>query len=410
MKKIYLEFFRGISSVFILFWHIVFLAPIGHVTKFTGYWGTDALMMFYMLSGLVINLTESTKPKPAKAFLRNRFIRIYPQFLVGMLLAFLALLITNTAFPSLKLITGNFLMLSTMKDYMGYIVPCIQSNLPVWSLSFEMAFYVLFAFTIGRNQKKAIFYWFIMSLIALGLYYIKADKDVLTHIISVFAFSSIWLLGYYIYEYRDYFYADKYVALFGLGVMPLISRMHFIDNFYDPCKYFFLALFAIPFFRYCLQLPPAGRQIKLIYLVIPHSVLVFAAVTIRYMPLTNALAYSTLPYVYMGIAYLVNILQIKNQVVNFVTKVGTVLGKYSYSLYITHFTVLFVFSRLTHNLFIFIVAPLPIIAFIAYSLEKWFQPAVLNYFKRKKQDTVAPKKYLFHWPATHATQHPPEHA
>jgi len=410
MKNIYLEFFRGISSVFILFWHIVFLAPTGHVTHFTGYWGTDALMMFFMLSGLVIDLTQKNKPVSAAGFLKNRFLRIYPQFVIGMLLAFLALAITDTAFPTGKVILGNFLMVSTMKDYMGYVVPSIQSNLPVWSLSFEAAFYVLFAVTIGRAQKKVIFCWFVISLIALPLYYLKTDRDALSHIIAVFAFSSIWLIGYYIYEYRNYFYADKYVALFGLGVMPLISRMHIIDNFYDPFKYFGLSLFAVPFFRYCLQLPPAGKKIKLIFLIIPHCIIVLIALFVRYMPLVNAIVYSTLPYVYMGIGYAVNVLGIKKHVLHFVNHAGTLLGKYSYSLYITHFTVLFVFSKLTHNLLIFVLVPLPIIAFIAYSLEKWFQPAVLSYFKRKKEQPAITTKYDLQWPAAPVAASPPEHA
>jgi peptidoglycan/LPS O-acetylase OafA/YrhL len=385
MKKIYLEFLRGISTVFILGWHMAFLAPTGHPTRLTAYWGTDALIMFFMLSGLVINLSESKKPKSTKAFLSNRFIRIYPQFIVGMLLAFVALYVTNTAFPSLKTIIGNFFMVSTMKDYMGYVVPSIESNLPVWSLSFEVAFYVLFAFTIGRYQKKAMFYWLILSLIAIPLYFFRLERDVLTHIIAVFAFSSVWIVGYYIYQYRDYFYAEKYTVLFGLGILPLISRMQFSPNFYDPLKYFIFSIFAIPFFRYCLQLPPAGKKIKMIYLIIPHTIFVIAALTIRYMPLKNAIVYSTFPYVYMGVGYLIDVLKIKDRLINFISKSGAIMGKYSYSLYISHYTILFIFSKLIHNVLIYALVSLPIILIIAYGLESWFQPIVMKYFKKPKQ-------------------------
>ena len=178
MKKLYLEFFRGAASVFIVGWHIAFYAPTGHPTQLTAYWGTDALMIFFMLSGIVINLTETRRPKPAKEFLKNRFIRIYPLFLAGMVLALFALLITGSAFPSAKALAGNFLMVSTMSDYMGYITASIKSNLAVWSLSFEMGFYLLFAMTIGGNQKKAIFYWFLISLFAIPLYFLKVEKDV----------------------------------------------------------------------------------------------------------------------------------------------------------------------------------------------------------------------------------------
>ncbi|ASU35115.1 acyltransferase family protein [Mucilaginibacter xinganensis] len=384
MKKIYLEFLRGVSTVFILGWHIAFLAPTGHPTRLTAYWGTDALIMFFMLSGLVINLSESKKPKSRFEFIRNRFIRIYPQFVVGMLLAFIALYITSTAFPSFKTIIGNFFVVSTMEDYMGYIVASIQSNLPVWSLSFEVAFYVLFALTIGRNQKKVMFYWFLLSLIAIPLYFFRLERDALTHVIAIFAFSSVWIVGYYIYQYRDYFYVEKYTVLFSLGILPLISRMQFSPNFYDPLKYFIFSLFAIPFFRYCLQLPPAGRKIKMIYLVVPHTVFVIAALTIRYMPLKNAIIYSTFPYLYMGIGYLIDVFNLKIRVKNFITKSGAIMGKYSYPLYITHYTVLFVFSKLLHNVLLYVLVSLPIILAIAYSLENWLQPAVMNYFKRNK--------------------------
>jgi peptidoglycan/LPS O-acetylase OafA/YrhL len=397
MKKIYLEFFRGVSSVFILFWHIIFLAPTGRPTRFTAYWGTDALMMFFMLSGIVINLTESKKPRSSGEFLANRFIRIYPLFAAGVFLAFLALIVTHSQIPSPKVIAGNFLLVSTMKDYMGYIVPSIQSNLPVWSLSFECAFYVLFALTIGRNQKKALSCWFIMSLIALPLYYLKVDRTVETHVIAIFAFSSIWLLGYYTYQYRDYFYADKYAALFSLGIMPLISRMHFISNFYDPGKYLFLSLFAIPFFRYSLQLPPAGKKIKMSWLVIPHLLIVFAALNIRYMPLKDMIAYSTLPYVYIGVGYLLSTSKVKTHVISFISKTGAILGKYSYALYITHFTILFTFSKLFHTVWAFTLVSLPIIAFVAYGLENWLQPVVVKYFKRQKKAPETRKEYDFNF-------------
>ena len=385
MKITYLEFLRGMSCLFIVGWHLAFLAPTGHPTHLTAYWGTDALIMFFMLSGLVINLSESRKPKTRKEFIRNRFIRIYPQFVMGMLLGLLALYVTGTAFPSFKVILGNFLIVSTMKDYMGYIVPSIQSNLPVWSLSFEAAFYVLFSLSIGRNQKKALFYWFILAIIAIPAFFLKVDRDAFTHIIAVFAFSSVWLVGYYIYEYRYYFYVEKYTVLFGLGILPLISRMQFSANFYDPLKYFIFSIFAIPFFRFCLQLPPAGKKIKMIYLVIPHTLFVIAALTIRYMPLTNTIVYSTFPYLYMAIGLMIDKLNLKGYVLKFIDKAGSMTGKYSYPLYISHYTVLFVFSKYIHHVLLYAIVSLPVIAIIAYGLENWFQPVVMRCFKKSKQ-------------------------
>jgi peptidoglycan/LPS O-acetylase OafA/YrhL len=393
MKKLYLEFFRGTASVFIFAWHIAFYAPTGHPTKLTAYWGMDALMIFFMLSGIVINLTESRKPKPAVAFLKNRFVRIYPLFIAGMLLAFFALFVTGRPFPSVKTSLGNFFMVSTMSDYMGYIVPSIQSNLAVWTLSFEMGFYVLFALTIGRNQKRAVFYWFLIALGSISLYFLKVEKDVFSHIIAVLAFSTIWLVGYYIYEYRNYFYADRNAAFFCLGILPFISRMHFIDNFYDPFKYFILSIFAIPFLRYCLQLPYSRFKIKLIYLVIPHLIIVVCAVTIRYMPLSNALAYSALSYIYLGIGYLLHISKAKEKIIGLINRSGEVLGKHSYALYITHFPIVFMFSLLIHNVALYILATVAVVALTTYLLEGKVQPVVLRYLSKRKAPAIQPEEF-----------------
>lgn len=382
MKKIYLEFLRGVSSIFILGWHIAFLAPTGHVTHLTAYWGTDALIMFFMLSGLVINLSESRKPKSRGAFIKNRFVRIYPQFVAGLLIGMAALYITGSAFPSLKVLLGNFLMVSTMKDYMAYIVPSIKSNLPVWSLSFEGAFYLMFAFTIGRRQKKAVFVWFLLSLIAIPVYFIRTERDFITHIVALFAFSSVWIVGYYIYQYRSVFYATKYTVLFSLGMLPLISRMQFSPNFYDPLKYFIFAIFAIPFFRYCLQLPPSGKKIKMGYLVAIHCLMVYAALTIRYMPLKNALFYSTFPYLYMAAGYLIDLFKAKDPVIKLINKVGAVTGKYSYSLYISHYPFVFIFSIFIHNILLYVLVTLPVVAFTAYLLESVLQPRITAFFRK----------------------------
>lgn len=381
MKKIYLEFFRGAATIFIIGWHMAFLAPTGHPTHLTAYWGTDALIIFFMLSGLVINLSESRRPKTFTEFISNRFTRIYPQFVVGLLLAFVALCITHAVLPPLKDIIGNLLMVSTMKDYMGYISTSVQSNLPVWSLSFEMAFYVLFAFTIGRRQQKMMFAWLLLSLAAIPLFFVHTQRDALTHVIAIFAFSATWITGYYVYQYYNKFYIEKYAVLFSLGILPLISRMQFSPNFYDPLKYFVFAIFAAPFLRYCLQLPPSGKKIKLIYLVIPHTLLVIGALAIRYMPLKNTIVYSTLPYVYMGIFYVIEKLNLKNGLKSFMHNAGTVTGKYSYSLYISHYTVVFVFAKLIHQVWLYALLCLPFIAVIAYGLENWVQPAANRLLK-----------------------------
>jgi len=123
----------------------------------------------------------------------------------------------------------------------------------------------------------------------------------------------------------------------------------------------------------------------MIYLVIPHTLFVIAALTIRYMPLTNTIVYSTFPYLYMAIGLMIDKLNLKGYVLKFIDKAGSMTGKYSYPLYISHYTVLFVFSKYIHHVLLYAIVSLPVIAIIAYGLENWFQPVVMRCFKKSKQ-------------------------
>jgi peptidoglycan/LPS O-acetylase OafA/YrhL len=104
----------------------------------------------------------------------------------------------------------------------------------------------------------------------------------------------------------------------------------------------------------------------------------------------------------MAIGYLIDVLKIKDRVISFINKSGSIMGKYSYPLYISHYTVLFIFSNLIHNVLLYVVVSLPIILLIAYSLENWFQPAVMSYFKKKKQPDTLIKEHDLRLPLTPA--------
>ena len=137
--------------------------------------------------------------------------------------------------------------------------------------------------------------------------------------------------------------------------------MHFSDNFYDPFKYFILSLFAIPFLRYCLQLPYEGYRIKLIYLMIPHLIIVICALTIRYMPFTNALAYQYTSLHIHGLCLFDQHFKSKIQkIISLVNKSGAVLGRHSYALYISHFPFVFMFSLLVHNIVLYVLITIPV--------------------------------------------------
>ena len=381
MKKLYLEFVRGAAAVTVLIYHCIELHPTASNTRhyYFSNWGTDAVMVFFILSGLVINLSQTKNPKSKAAFLFNRLLRLLPQFFIGILMAIAALLLTRSFIPNDKVIAGNIFMLSTLQ---GFIVPCLVSNSPLWSLSFEVFFYLLFMLTIGRYQKKTLRLWFFAALSLFPLYYFKLELNVYGHLVAVLSFSAIWLVGYYIYQFRHRFYADVYAAVFSLGCLPLISRLHISTIYYDPLKYLIFTLFAVPFFRYCLQIPGEGCRIKLIYLLTPYLVLSYIVFTQPYITFTNWVLYSGLPLLFMAFIKFIRLTKSTHKLKRLIDVTSAVTGKYSYSLYISHYPVLFVCAAFFPRLWQYITVSMALVVIIAYLLESRFQPVIINLFEK----------------------------
>ncbi|HEX4849876.1 MAG TPA: acyltransferase family protein, partial [Puia sp.] len=211
MKKLYLEFVRGMAAIIVVVFHLTKLCAENSSSHiYLSNWGRDAVFIFFILSGCVINMSQALHPKPRWTFFRNRLLRLYPEFIIGVFLGLLVLHLLKQSVPSAGNILGNLFMLSTLD---GFILKPIESNSPIWSLSYEMFFYLMFAFAIGRNQKKIIFCWLLISLVAIRLYFVSLHNNLADNLISLLAYSSIWLVGYYVYEYRNHFYADIYGAI-----------------------------------------------------------------------------------------------------------------------------------------------------------------------------------------------------
>ena len=154
-KKLYLEFVRGGAAIFVFIAHIFELLPSTGGSAHANFIrvGTDAVMIFFILSGCVINISQTRNPKSKRDFFVNRLLRLYPQFLVGILMAIMVIHLLKMAAPSHGDIFGNLLMVSSLQ---GYIVRSLETNSPVWSLSFEMGFYILFLLTIGTYRRKLL--------------------------------------------------------------------------------------------------------------------------------------------------------------------------------------------------------------------------------------------------------------
>lgn len=386
MKQLYLEFVRGVASVFVLIYHLVEEGPHESASrKFSlSALGADSVIMFFILSGIVIHISQSRRPRPGGAFLVNRLLRIVPQFLLGLLLGLLVSRLVGLAWPSAGQLLGNFLMLSTLQ---GFIVTSLSGNSVVWSLTFEMFFYLVFMLSIGRHQKKVLVSWLIASLAALPFAYFRPGIGVIDHCIAMLAFSCIWLVGYYTYEFRRRFSASGYSAALSLGTLSMLTRIEFSWQFpgQDPVKYLLFALVAIPFFRFCLQTDAAGKKAGVLLMAVVYLAAAAAFLGLSGSnPITKIFCLGLGPGLFLTYALLER-WGLKARVITWVDRLGAVLGKYSYSLYIGHVPILIFFAHtFRHNPLAYLLCSLPCILVLTYCLESLFQPAVLNLLKMRR--------------------------
>jgi peptidoglycan/LPS O-acetylase OafA/YrhL len=381
MKKVYLELVRGGAAMLVLITHVAMLHPKlkSPDLNIIANWGTESVMIFFILSGIVINISQTRTGRSGPAFIGNRLLRLYPQFLAGLFLGLLVIGILKFRFPSFPQVIGNIFMLSTLQ---GYICSTLVTNSPVWSITFEMFFYLLFAIAIGPRLKKYIWFWLALSLLTMPLYYQDMHNGILNHLIAMLSFSSIWLIGYFIYEFRLLFHFDRVTSVISLGLLPLVSRLNLSDQYYDPFKFLCFAIVSVPFFHFCLQEGKgSGKRISRYYMLGIYAVLVLLLFYGSRSLMTSKVMYAVLPAILIVIYFFIRQNGLSAGVKKYVEKTAIFTGKYSYSLYIIHYPILFVCGHFFNNLLIYLFIGLTSIAFFIWVLESFYQQYVVALFK-----------------------------
>ncbi|TYQ30822.1 acyltransferase family protein [Pseudanabaena sp. UWO310] len=144
-RKIYdyaLEGLRGLAALWVAYSHIFFyefkLDPAYHPTFSFGSLFNAAhggILIFFALSGYVIGLTNQlpfTKSNAIRYLLR-RFIRLYPIYIIAIILGVL-----SSPTDSWKTIVGNLFFLQ------GGVSALLSGNGVLWTLHYEIVYYIVF--------------------------------------------------------------------------------------------------------------------------------------------------------------------------------------------------------------------------------------------------------------------------
>lgn len=137
-----LDGLRGFAALLVVFHHMLhhqfsldptYLSEAGWFVPLPGH---SSVLLFFILSGYVIGLANplALKRQTILPYLRKRLVRLYPIYLASLLFT---LLIAKQYYSPLH-VAGHFLFLQNS------LVPSIWENNPLWSLSNEVFYYLLF--------------------------------------------------------------------------------------------------------------------------------------------------------------------------------------------------------------------------------------------------------------------------
>src|ERR1700722_6314209 len=165
MRNSPLEWLRGFAALYVFLSHYSNLG----IHDLAGSWlsflsfGTEAVIVFFLLSGAVIRLSTDRKSPSWREFLRRRGGRILPLYWFAIVFTLVSQQEISGSTDPWQTVASNLLMLQTTEDF---IAQPLTLNEPLWSLSFETFFYCVFAASIGRFQGTFLRCWCAIGLIA----------------------------------------------------------------------------------------------------------------------------------------------------------------------------------------------------------------------------------------------------
>jgi peptidoglycan/LPS O-acetylase OafA/YrhL len=134
--------------------------------------GSDAVMLFFVLSGFVIAFTADQKDRTAGSFLFNRLTRIYSVALPALVLTFaIDALGSHLYFKAYdgwwygsSAPVARFLAAATFTNELGFQHIRVGTNGPYWSLTYEVWYYAMFAAVTFLDGARR---WIVGALVAL---------------------------------------------------------------------------------------------------------------------------------------------------------------------------------------------------------------------------------------------------
>ncbi len=386
IKNVKLEVLRGLACLVVIIAHIrittnYFPSPKYDFLQLFTAWGREAVIIFFILSGIVINISTKSGANSRNYYIK-RLARLFPIYLFAIAFSACIYIIINREAEPLFKITGNILMIQSEP---GYITSPMRFDPALWSISCEAFFYLIFGFIL-KIKQKGITVWLILSLVCVVLYMqgITSSLKIIDHIIYMMYYSFIWVLGYILYQNRERLDVSLPTAILSLSLTPLLTRIHAGSFEIIFLKNHLQALSLIPFFIFLIS--KKSESIK--RYTIPYIAVfaVYILISFYFYENTRSTNFNRLLYIVLPLVSLLFFIKGTINAIRYVyVKVQKPLifvASISYALYLLHMPLMFLFNYiLPGNMFLGMLSVFLSLFTLSYLLELKLQPAISKRIK-----------------------------
>jgi len=350
-KLLALDILRGVACLLVWFSHLRVSTTYFNSAKYDFLqifvaWGHEAVVIFFILSGIVINLSSQNKLDRATYF-KKRFIRIYPIYFVVLLICFFTVVFILNYSVDLRTLIGNLFLSATLQ---GYIVRTMPMNAAIWSITCEAFFYIIFGILFTTNRIKWIWVWFSVCCVSIiyKIIYAGEQPGLINHVVFLLNNSFLWLLGYLAFEYRNKVTTSFPVAMAGLLMVPMVTRVHQLNKGLLELMLYLAGLYLLPLFIFLLKNykpnPEIKRDINHFFIVPLYLVSLLLLWNYSNSLVISKIIYSTIPFLSL-MFYLPPVMALINFLYNFFKRIFIFLADISYPLYLLHMPIMSIINN-----------------------------------------------------------------